>query len=160
MRDHIATDRLDVGRVVHAAEAEDDVLSAGIGELSEAIDDLGGRLGREVHALERRSFDLIRIATDSEAVAPQDLVLVLDRSRTAEDVQSAIRAARYCISVSHLGVCGLLTPSRKELGRRLSCLPGGSAFGAVRRRKDADPLDNAKPAGSDRLIAGAPRPGD
>ena len=40
LRDDVAADGLEVGRVVVVGEAEDDVLGAGIGEVAEVVDDL------------------------------------------------------------------------------------------------------------------------
>src|SRR5258705_10875073 len=60
----VPADRLDLRRIVDVVDAEDDVLCAGVGELAEAIDDLGRRLAGEIDALECRALDLVRVASD------------------------------------------------------------------------------------------------
>ena len=63
------------------------MLGAGVGELPEAVDDLRRRLARQVHALQRRALDLVGIAADRRTVLAEDLVLVVDPRRPAEDIR-------------------------------------------------------------------------
>ena len=62
----------------------DDVLGAGVGEVAEAVDDLGRRLGaavavlRDGEVLERRALDLVGVAADRGAMLGQDRVLAGD----------------------------------------------------------------------------------
>src|SRR5262245_22771222 len=48
VRHHVPADRLQVRRIVDAGEVEDHVLGARIGELTEAVDDVGRRVDGEV----------------------------------------------------------------------------------------------------------------
>src|ERR1035437_303639 len=85
-RQDIAAELLDVRDVADIAEAEDDVLDADFRQSLKAVDDLGRRLSRHVHAREVGPLDFIEWPTDLGTALSQHGVLVGQLVRPAEDI--------------------------------------------------------------------------